>query len=246
MIINPYLFGNFNEYSFLLDGVNEYFQISHNNAMNLSYNTETTIGGYFRWAALGTNSRLITKRSATGTNDGWEVQKDTSDRIVFILRNGANTEVLQVRTTSAVPLNTTDFYHIAIEKPTNSTAANTLIYVNNVSVAVTVVTDTMTSYVYANTTTLRIGHNVSGSTYYNGYITSPYMINKTLTAGERLEVYNSGKPTNIKNTSLSANLIFQLGTSTNTAQFTWNDVSGNGYDGTSFNMEDADKTTVIP
>lgn len=193
------------------------------------------------------NKMLITKWTGSGNQRQFQIFIDTDRKLNFqTSSNGTATAGLHVVTTP-VYTNLVDWYTIDIVFDGSQTGSTNVmsIYVNGVEQAITSLLNTSKTIVNS-TAPIRAACNFSGANvaalFYDGYLNQINIWDRVLTGSEILAKYNSGRPLNPTTyTNLIGSWLFSADTfSTN---WTVVDTSGNGNNGSSVNMEEADRGT---
>lgn len=228
--------------SFLLDGVNEYFTIPN---------------AAFSSILFGTNKKFsittLVKRVSIGTNQGifglkiggeeFFIRFDTANTISFKADSGG--VLKQARTTLALD-STIIWYFITISYDgTQSLGSRVNFFSNGVSLAKA--TDNLDSTIdNIATNPFNLGQQRGGINELNAYQNMFFITDTAMSLADHITMLNSGEPLNPQ-TFFGSNckFFFNPDNSGSTAQFSVLD-SVNSITATSFNLEDADKTTTTP
>jgi len=238
------------ENSLLFDGSDEAIEIDALRTNELAGTTTGTWSVWARPAALGSTLTLLGFGKTAG---GISV-------IDYYIKPGGDIEaacfaigaVKWILVTTAAHAVANTWIHIALVH--NGTEPN--LYINGVDVAATftlAIDKTAWFSVASDLDNGRIGaqnHTGGGNTStFDGHLTEVAVYDDALTPTEITEIYNSGVPIKLTPFASAANLQgwFRMGERSDfVSEFTLPDESVNTNDGTSINMELADKTTEIP
>jgi len=229
-------------YSLNFDGVDEY--IDFGNVLDLTGTSPFS----FSFAIKPSSSGMVLSRcqySFPGL--GYYISVDSSGRIDFALRVNASSNKLVVRG-AIVGLNVWNICTITYDGSQNGSGVK--IYSNGVEGS-TIVTDTLTSSV-SNSFDFNIG-SISGFNLFNGYIMNVAKFDTELSASDVALLFNetgtgNGVPIDPRNVGLSPTFYCPMVGPNDTYDGTnWtitDEIAGNN--GTSVNMELADKTSETP
>jgi hypothetical protein len=178
--------------SLLFDGVAEYINCGNNTAFDLDGTDSYSISGWIKKTGA-TYFPILQKLfyPNTSTQDGYRIYIHPTLNIVIVNLYGASNSAISVHTTNPISINT--WLNITVTYNGSETAAGVNIYVNGVSQALTVITDTYTGTM-VNSEILTLGGQPTPTNplYGTGNIASVRMWNVELTAGETLTEYNNG------------------------------------------------------
>ena len=232
--------------SFLLDGVNEYFNVD-----SLIPNIATDTVGTINILTKSVNqfpsstARIVSLSDTVGTVSNINIVQNTSGTIsIAAILNGVIQ--FQVQTTAAIDLRSWTLISVV------QNATQPIIYINGIAVAKTNLTSTNLTIWMSGLTSIdnfRIGQQSRNGVIdynYNGYFSQLSYLDTNISAAQVLSFYNNGKPKNpITLFGSNCKFFFNPDNSGSTAQFTVTD-SINSINAASVNMEDADKTTTTP
>lgn len=256
---NPFVFKNIitgkksfkNVYSLLFDGVSEALNIDSTRT-SLATTTVGTLAGWIKMpnAATGT-SRAIISFGDTDLNNDMLFYMDTGNLLGMQARSAG--VALWLLQTDANPFTNNVWAHIAIVQ--NGTSP--VIYVNGTSPAQTFTIGTNKTIWFNDLSLLDNGRiacrnfNGGGDTLFvNAYIDEVSIWNTNLSAAQITELYNNGKPGNLKKHSAFSNLNMWIrgdGATYDGTNFTFPNSSGNNSNtSTSINMELADLVNDVP
>ena len=249
----PYKHGGFrNQYSFLFDGVNERINI---NAVGTALAATTT----------GTWSAWVKPVDATPANYVVFISFGNGDSTVLLQLSidittglfsgfGLNGGVTkwQVRCSSA-PFSDNIWTHIALVQD----GVSPVLYVNGIAPAQTFPTS-IDKTIWFNNLVLNNGRigcrfysvaEADGALPLNGNIDEVGFFNRNLSAAQITELYNNGKPKDLKKHSASGNLVsyFRMGDGDTFDGTNWTLFDKKGTNnGTSVNMEQGDRVAAVP
>lgn len=241
-----------NQYGLAFDGVNEYMTILDNSVFSFTDGAGADLPFSFScWVKInsfGTGSWLINKRGATqSTQTEWQVTVGSAGAVTFALFGGGGiTSYIYITTNTNLSLNS--WALVTCVYNGNEATAGLSIYFNGANQAVTPTTGGVYTGMSNTTADVVIGKMgwTSGG-YFNGSIDEVSIFNTALTATQVKEIYNSGKPTNLKAHSAAANLVawYRLGDYPDSFSTNWTLVNQGSAvaNGTSVNMEVGDRTT---
>jgi hypothetical protein len=172
------------------NGVNTYIEAPTSATYDLERTDSFTFSVRINTSVNGT-SGFIEKWMLAGAGQGYYFGMFATGKLLFSLQGGAAGGLIQIESTAALSLSTS--YHVAVTYDGSSTAAGVKLYVNGVSVAITILIDSLTgSILTANS--LRIGSLKDAALYYNGSLNVVRGWDFKMTAANVLADYNSGVP----------------------------------------------------
>ena len=244
-IVNPYIYAApsfVNDYSMLLDGVNESIQVSDDATLDI-----TDKLSLFCWVkTTDTLAHIISKSSST--NMAYRLVLENSGK----LRAQVSTDgSFAVGTAKNYEYNTAindDAWHFV---GCTFDGGTFKVYVDgsDVTASCTKYADASFTTIYANTSILYFGANQTGN-FYSGYIDEASIWDTTvLSSGDVSTLYNSGVPTDLSSYGGSANLVswWRMGDGATWGGSSWSipDEIGSNT-ATSVNMEEADRGSTVP
>ena len=235
------------------DGVNEYIKVNNNTNIDFEGNEPFSLCAWCKLNAIGLTNIIFDKRDAGGAINekvNFVCWIDSLNNLSFFIQNNSSNRLYVKNTT--ITFNTNNYYHVCVTYDGSRTPNGINMFVNNSSVAVTTVTNTLTLTSKSGGSlglgAIRIDLG-SSQMFFNGRLDEVSIWNKKLSTSENSEIYNNGKPGNIKKHSAYNNLVSWWRMGDNAV---WNGTSWNIPDlkntnnGTSFNMEFTDVQTIIP
>ena len=231
--------------SFLLDGVDEYFN-ADSLVANVSSDTVGTINVLTKSVnILPSAVARITSFGYTTGQEGIDIAQLTTGEVRLLCQLGGTIQY-NVTTDSAIDL--TSWTLISIIQD----GVQPKILINGVEIAQTTTNPNGLSVWLSSLTNIdnfRIGQFSRNSTInydYNGYISHISYLNTNISTAQCLDFYNEGQPKNPQILfGANCKFFFNPDNSGDTAQFSVVD-SVNSITATSVNLEDADKTTETP
>ena len=221
-----------NNYSFLFDGVNEYIDVESVSSFSFIQNTGIfTLSTWVKFNNYTVVPEYIMGSTSTGVEKGFYFGTETSGTLNFILINGGGTII---SSSASNLISNNNYNHIVVV----GNGTNIIFYVNGVS---TTGSGTMGVFSSGNSTrTINIGRiNNFGSGIFN----------TNLTAAQITEIYNNGKPKDLKKHSAVNNLVsyYRMGDKETWDGTNWTLVDQKGTNnGTSVNMENLDRILDTP
>jgi hypothetical protein len=226
-------------HSFLFDGGNEYFTIPNADLDPNIFggtNNKYTIYIMLKRVGLGKNQYLLS--NLTGGNM-FTIYIDAANKPTLITNNNAKTLGSSVALAS-----TSVYYFIKFSVDLQDTATNSHIKVDNVIQSLAL--NNLTATTPVSTGAYDVGRRNNNTVFFDGNKNNITVVNRLTTNQEDGDFYNNGKPINpIDVFGVDCKMFLNPDNSNDTAQFSWEDPV-NGITATSFNMEDADKTTDTP
>ena len=223
-----------NQYSFLFDGINEY--IERNNA--IINGTPATFSAWIKLSSLNLVQRITTINQKSTTTNVLSIFIDANNKA-----NAQHFDVDGVAALSTTVLTTNTWYHIVGVFTSDSSRT---IYVNGVSENTnTTVQSAMTGLDYTSFGYISWTTNIQ---FFNGNIDEVGFFNTNLTAAQITEIYNNGKPKDLKKHSMVNNLVsyFRMGDKSTWDGTNWTLVDQKGTNnGTSVNMEYNDRSLDV-
>lgn len=191
-----------NLYSVLFDGVDEYGNETGGTAGDYERTDSFSVSGWFKTTDSGVQM-FITKQLNSSTIRGWGIFLEAGlIKVSLITDNGTSKRIFK-RTNAAH--NNGVWKHFCFTYNGTSLASGLLFYVDGSAVATTTDTDDLNDTI-DNAATLQIAAR-GGNNTFTGNIDEVSIWNKTLSAAEVAEIYNSGNPADLSAHSASANLI---------------------------------------
>lgn len=229
--------------SFLLDGVNEYFNVNSLVA-NVSSDTVGTISAMIKPINLSfSNYQVFFAFGDTDANTLIELLIDITTGKLVAQCNVGGAVKWSIKT-DVTPFTTSDWYLCQVVQD----GVSPILYVNGVAPAQTFAAATTDTTVWLNGLAIdncRIGClnalSLGNVYYYNGYISQVSYLNTNISATQCLNWYKNGAPKNPINIfGTNCKFLFKpINRTSDTAQFTVQD-SVNSINATSVNMEDED------
>lgn len=220
----------FNNYSFHLDGADEYFTVPYASLNSyIEGGNDFSFGMIVRFDTLGNVEHLF---GQTGLYSCL-FRKESTDKITFRLRDSTGVKTI----TSSVAIKYTDIWYVIFVSLDKTTPANSKIYIQGANDVES------NSFTGLDTLTNVADYRLCQATInpLDGYINQTYLINRTITDAEALEFYNDASPLNpITYFGDDCKWWFNPDDSGSSAQFSVVD-SVNSITATSIALEDADK-----
>jgi len=221
-------------YSLDFDGVDD--GVNFGDINDVEYNDSKTFSFWIN--TTDTNNGIIGKFNGS---TGWNISLNSGGTVSLQMYNSALNR-LDVSSTNTI--NVGAWKHIAIKKTTSSSASGVEIYIDGVSETKIVNDDTLTS----TTVTAHDFEFGSSSSFLNGYLTEISLFDSSLSSLEVADLYNSGVPVDPRNLGLTPSFYTPLvGPNDSYDGTNWtitDEIAGNN--GTSVNMQEADKTSETP
>jgi len=217
--------------AFTFDGVNDYIKLPSN---SLSFTNDFSVSFWMKLGSLGQTSYIIDSAGFNaGITTGW-VLNLASGNLQFSIYN--NNTLNQIAA-NYVLTSTSVWYHVVITSKSGYNA----IYINN-SLIISNTSTMRPNYVSSSYDIPYIGvFKTANTQFFYGNIDALTIWQKSLTASEVTELYNSGNgkqltvSTPIVTNGLVLNLDSSRLSSYPNAGTTWYDISGNGNNGTMTN-----------
>jgi len=177
---------------------------------------------------------------------GWQVYKDTAQKLTFSLINTAGSNTIQSNGDSTV-LNDGAWHHIVVTYDGSSNGSGVKMYIDSNPETVSVTTDSL-SATTLHATPVLVGKRTDGVGHVVGNIDEPAIYTDVLTPVEVTEIYNSGNPIDLTSLASGNDLLAWIRfTQTDIDNFpTIADHSGNANGGTANNMESSDIASDVP
>jgi hypothetical protein len=178
-------FSTTNGGNIIFDGTNDYIDVANTTTSFSFANTTFTVSIWFKPAVLS-NGALISKDGATS---GWGIWVVSDGTIVSYLKNGSSVDAYQKFTSSVLQINSWFNIVSVITTSTTITGNNSITnYVNGIlNIGTTIAT---TTYNADNSFNLYLGRRTT-SPYYNGSLAITQIYNRSLSASEVLQNFNS-------------------------------------------------------
>ena len=225
-----------NTYSFLFDGVNERIDIG---TTSLGITGAISVSAWVKTTASGLIKSIICE-DETGSNRNWLLLMTNLNKAGFVVwhTNGTLSDVY-----STASINDGNWHHVLGTYDGTSGANKLKLYVDGVLHQATA----NSTGVKSNTNTEACIGALSGGVdwYWNGNIDEVAVFN-TNQSSNASTIYNSGTPTDLS--SLSPLAYYRMGDGDTWGGSNWTliDNGSAGRNGTSVNMEQADRVTTIP
>ncbi len=231
-----------NRQSTIFGGTDEYVDCGV--AADLNFDRVNPFSVSF-WLKATTNALVyaVSKAESAGNARGWSVRMGANGDLRFNLISISSTNHLQVRT-DPFTINDSLWHHIVVTYDGSTNASGVTIYVDDVSISLTISVDTLTS-----TTTNAVNMQISGrqgtDSVFIGTIDEVSVWNKELTSAEASEIWHDGTPFDLLVHSATANLVswWTMGDGDTFPLLT--DKKGSN-DGTMTNMEAGDLVSDTP
>ena len=220
-------------YSMNFDGVDEYIDFGNVNDLT---GFEPFSISFWTTAYNGAgNGQIINKHDGS---KGYYLYMNSSNNPHFIMQDGTNTIFVFSSLANGVG-------HHVLTYDGSGLWTGIKYYINGVSNTVTLVaSNSSISSSISNTSNFYFG---SPTTPINGDFMYLSMYNTELSASDVTSLYNSGVPVDPRDVSLNPSFFALLGGPNDTFSTNWAIVDEiNGNNGTSVNMEEADKTSETP
>lgn len=217
------------DYSMKFDGVDEYISFGNHNISGAF-----SVMAWFK--TTGTGLENIIADWASGVRS-WQLRLNSGKVEVFTSPNGSGFNSFK----SPLSYNDGNWHQVIF---TFGPTGDGILYIDGSSVA----TSSYNYYVvYNSSTNLEIGRNQFGAQYFDGNIMYTSIFDSELSASDVTSLYNSGVPVDSRDVSLSPTFFVPLGGENDSFSTNWTFVDEiNGNNGTSVNMEEADKTSETP
>jgi len=243
MLTKPFFTTTFeNNFSALFDGVDEFINLGA--IANFERTDPWSLVCWFK--SSGALGGIVSKRGATPTFTGWELNNSGGQIRFNLTNNNAVANRLQVLTSSG-GFNDGDWHHIVVTYDGSSTPGGIIMYIDGSSEALDTDFNALTGNI-ANSTSANIGARNSGDNLWDGLLDEVAIYDVELSAAEAGIIYNSGIARDLSKLSTSTNLVgWWRFTQVDIDNFpTIADNSGNAADGTATNMEVGDIQVDVP
>lgn len=222
-------------YSMAFDGVDEYLTFS--NRLPVQRNVAFSFSFWLNPSSL--NSFVF---SDSNGSKGWWVYLSSGGAIFLTMREtSSSNEYFCSGSLGVTPSGNWHYVSITYD---GTDATGMKCYVDGVDVTVTGSNTLSTDILEANN--FQISALNSGSNY-NGYLMYASFFDTELSASDVTSLYNSGVPIDPRDVGLSPSFFAPLGGPNDSFSTNWTIVDEiNGNNGTSVNMEEADKTSETP
>jgi hypothetical protein len=239
----------FSQLSCLFNGTDEYVTMGN----VLDFDTSDPFSVSFWIKTTETNgANVISKREGASAFKGWTIwlqssSDSTEGAIAFYLVNDSSTSFTQIETSVAV--HDGSWHHVAVTWDGNIVggASGIAVYVDNVSVSFSTISDTLGSNSISNTASLNLATRTDGAApYFPGSLDEVAIYDVELPEVRVSEVYNEGLPVDLLSLGTSGNLVgwWRMGEGDTFPTLT--DNSSNSNDGTMTNMESSDIQADVP
>lgn len=228
-----------NTKSVLFDGLDEDVDLSGSSDLDQDGSTPFSIS---MWVKIPNLSVTSVAFANFGNIQGYIFRFNSSENLQFILANNITTNVINVRTTTSLTLNT--WANIIMTYDGSKSASGVTLYFDASSQPIQINDDTLTGSVPGGIP--RIGSiNIVPAQFFTGNIDEVSFWNKELTQAEVTEIYNLGVPKDLAIHSAIVNLKhwWRMGDGDTFPTLTDNVGSS---DGTMRNMESGDIVTDTP
>jgi hypothetical protein len=228
-------------YSLLFDGVIEYVNCTDNVAFNFERTDSVTLSAWVKFENI-VSTQLFVSKYDTSINRGYYLAL-IGGKIKLSLQSNGGTVAATVETINSVNIN--QWYNITATFDGSSTAAGCNIYVDGVSVATTIVHDTLSATII-NAVTFNIGATFGALFGLDGNIAKARTWNTELTSIQAAAEYNGG--TILSPAVQGANLVIDTDINNATFGTQWSipDLTGITVGYQSLNMEVEDKVADCP
>jgi len=245
MLTRPLFKSTFeNIFSMQFDGVDEY--LNYGDVGNFDRLDPFSFFTWYKPSVNGTRQYLISKFGAAPILQGLQFFKETNNKLFlfFVADNGLG-NLISVSGNSSI-INPT-FRHVVVTYDGSSLASGFQIYLDAVADTMVVGVDNLSAPT-ANTIDLNISRSNLGSNHVNGFQDEFAYYDKRLTQIEVNQIYNLGKPKDLRTLPTSSNLaLWSRFTQIDKDNFPIiADHSGNGLSGTAVNMESSDIVADVP
>lgn len=192
--------GYFNNYSAYFDGITNYFSGSGASILSAA----KTFSFWVKRDTTSSNHVVYGTQPNIGNLNSINIYFDNNpaNRILFhMVAGGGGVDIIRANVG-----NVGSWVHIAITMPaSNVTASNVAIYVNGVSVATTVISDTAAG-IPTLPTNISFGANTTGNNKFNGNIDEFSVFGIQANSSQVSELYNLGTPPNLLDVSFNSTI----------------------------------------
>jgi len=176
---------------------------------DFDYNSTFSFSAWIKTTDADAHDAIISKTGVDDSFRGWSF-KLTYGKPTFNLKSG---DFSQILVSSATTVNDGDWHHFAATYDGSTDASGTAIYVDGVSMSLTVTYDNLgnddTTNTYDVTIAARDPNSIDGwgKDWYDGNIDEVSVWDKELTSAEVTEMYNSGAPDSLTGHSAASDLL---------------------------------------
>jgi len=198
-----------NEFSVQFSGfANSYGIVQHSPDISFA---NTDAFSLMVWAKTTNGSQfLMQKTTSSGGNNGYGIESDSSDRIIFNFRGSGTGDRIRVRTDSFTAADDGNWHLYIITKASGSAAASTVkVYVDAVDEPLNILNDTLSGST-TDTSIFTVAANIGGGTRFDGNIDEVAIFDVELSQTDVTEIFNLfGGVINLRtaSASISDNLI---------------------------------------
>jgi hypothetical protein len=195
-----------NTFAWLLDGVNDYGDMGDVATLNKERTDPWTWSFRYRPRIVTSQQTLYSKRTTGGV--GIEIKMLANGRIDVILQNGGANLIRVQTTNSLLPMT---YQNIVVTYDGSSTAAGVKIYVNSLSHATSLVSNSLSASIL--TSQSATFGQYAGLNFLDGYLDEIAFFSAALAQDKVTELFNGNVTMDLRTHSSSANLVhyWQMG-----------------------------------
>lgn len=240
-----------NTKSFLFGGTDEYLDGGNNADFDFDGTDSFSVSAWIKTSFTGDSQSIISKNENTGNLQGWLffTRNATSGKLAFLMSDSAGGRIIK---DGNVEVDDGLWHHCVFTYNGSKSASGVKIYTDGTSGSSTS-SDTLTGTV-SNAFDFNIAsRNAGADFFFTGNIDEVAIFNRVLTGTEVTELYNSGKPKNIKKSSFVSACIswYRMGDhpdddGTGTTGQITDQITASANDLTPINTESGDLETDTP
>lgn len=223
-----------NKFSASFDGVDEF--INNGDIANFERTDPFSVVAWVKTTVIGSAQTVLSRNLQSVSQRGWLVFMAVSNKISLFMANNTGA---QINVDGSTSINDGNHHLIAITYSGNSLASGVNLYVDGAIETPNVLADTLGTNTILNGANCQTGARDGTSLPWDGNIDEPTIYDKELSAAEVTEIYNAGKPRDLKKLLSSSGNLFGWWrfTQIDIDNFTTiADHSGNSRDGIAVNM----------
>tara|TARA_R100000734_G_C3318180_1_gene112070 strand:+ start:759 stop:3116 length:2358 start_codon:yes stop_codon:yes gene_type:complete len=203
----------YSRFALSFDG-GDYVDCTNSSTLNFERTDSFSASVWANFKVNGSALQLLGKQLNSSPYTGWAIQQITNYAIRVILINSGNNKLMGQ--TAQYAVSTTGWYHIAFTYDGSSSFSGIKLYINSSPTPISSYGQSNITATMQSSANFSIGaRNVSpdAGVYFNGELSNASVWSSTLTPQEIKQLYNQGKPGNLKNHTAYSNLVswWQLG-----------------------------------
>lgn len=239
---------DFNKYSCFFDGIDEYTNIGNMPELSFERTDPFSLACWIKTTYIGASSIIpIGKRNNAGIREGYSLayRAGSSEFIVVFANDDPGGNKIDKRFNQDTIINDNAWHCLCLTYDGSSDASGILMYVDTISQSQKSVINSLTASMLT-TQPFNIGSRNGLANYWLGNIDEVSVWNKGLNVNEINEIYNFGKPKDLRSHSAFINLVGWWLMGDYDIFPTITDRSVNGNNGTMINMESSDVVEDVP